>query len=610
MSNSSGWTDCWFALEKTLLKGKHPLFVTDGQHTNVEGATIRQIVQGQGRTFFESVSTKELLADKVQPVQTFGDIAAYIRAYRVQYEKLPHIEWHPALFDTEPEAKMFAMQLFLLGVLQTPCYQDKEYHRNMIILDDPNVIKHPRWQELLNSKSHVTGPDPRNRTIVFSSIGMLGNMLAARRNGWNVTAATDGTHNVSNTSYILIAFGVVGNDIKGTRSFFPVAYAFGEGEREITALHLYLNILAAMKHLFGVSDVQFNGGIVSDHNSALVNAIQHAFPRSPPLQCYTHIIRKFMSPDKRKGNGGYAKHLCNTRNRKFLFDVAYKDVANLHRCKTMEQFLRYGELMEEAWVANGEEEMANTFTKVYIDNEQYCHWRYNSSGIPGCVADNQPLESHQGCQKGGPNRSGLLATGSSMGVLLRQELPKLIYRMTLQKTNFKVEEPILDYEAMTADGLLFKFFREFDFEKNRFPYKEGFICCALEELHRSITEEDVQLMEDSERGIFGGDYTQREELLSRTSRFHVIKEVEKQTGVKVWTCDCYDYFLRKSCRISAAHQHRKQLERDACSIKGMKAAGNRKTSKQRDLDKINESKRKKRMLEEASVKNETMEGYI
>jgi hypothetical protein len=300
------------------------------------------------------------------------------------------------------------------------------------------------------------------------------------------------------------------------------------------------------------------------------------------------------------------KKLSIPQNIKFLFDTAYNDVRNLHRCKTQAQFLRYGELMEDAWADAGEQAMERTFTKMYIDNNDFNEWRYNSSGIPGCVADNQPLESHQGCQKGGPNWSGLLSVGTSMGVTLGEQLPKLTYRMTEQKTNFKQEDPILDYKRMTADGVLYDVFREFDFTKNRRVYRGGYICCSLDHLHLPITDDDIQLMEDAELGIFSGMYSQRHQLLERTQRFHLISEKKSANGqYKMWICDCYDYFKKKWCRVAALHQHMDRLMLDSCRIQGTKSAGRRKSQKLMDRELLNESKKQKRILSQCQEPNES-----
>ena len=101
------------------------------------------------------------------------------------------------------------------------------------------------------------------------------------------------------SDYRLVPFGVVFHNSKGSRQFFPVAYGFGEGEREVVVLITLLSVKLAVKKLFGIDDVTFKGGICSDHSSAFVNAFIHSFPETTPVQCYSHVIRKFINPIRR-----------------------------------------------------------------------------------------------------------------------------------------------------------------------------------------------------------------------------------------------------------------------------------------------------------------------
>jgi hypothetical protein len=256
-------------------------------------------------------------------------------------------------------------------------------------------------------------------------------------------------------------------------------------------------------------------------------------------------------------------------------------------------------LMVEAWTAVGESKMANTFVHMYVMQDDFNEWRYNSSGIPGCYPDNNPLESHNNQTKGGPHFPGLLSAGASMAVMLQAEFPRMTYSITEAKGNLLVEEPILNYNAMCADGALYEFFTEFSFERNRRPYNNGYICCSLDELHMEISDDDIRLMEQSMQGIFYGNFEVRKELLKATERFHVIW-VEKRNAQDIWTCDCRDYYRHKWCRVTAAHQHSEQLRLDAPRIQGTKSAIRRKTHKQRDMDLLNVSKKQKRMNNNAA----------
>jgi hypothetical protein len=275
---------------------------------------------------------------------------------------------------------------------------------------------------------------------------------------------------------------------------------------------------------------------------------------------------------------------------------AYKDITNLHHCKTHKQFMCYADLMQAAWVDAGEAGVAETFLRGYVDNEDYCHWWYSASGVPGCVPDNNPLESHNLQSKGGPDFPGYMQTGRNMWATISVELPKLIYSATEARCNLLVEEPILHYDRMTSDGVLYEFFHDFCFDTHCRKYKDGYICCDIGHLHKGISDEDIRLMELAENGVFELSFHDRETLLDRTRKFHFIRQLDHpdNPGIKLWVCDCYDYYVQKWCRISAAHQHRDALKLDAARIPGSGGHGyGRKSKRQRDMELLARSRSEK-----------------
>ena len=60
----------------------------------------------------------------------------------------------------------------------------------------------------------------------------------------------------------------------------PLVYIWGEGETEIVALHGFLNLKVALRLLFGIVDVCFKRGVVSDVTPVFSNSIKWAFPLS------------------------------------------------------------------------------------------------------------------------------------------------------------------------------------------------------------------------------------------------------------------------------------------------------------------------------------------
>jgi hypothetical protein len=324
-----------------------------------------------------------------------------------------------------------------------------------------------------------------------------------------------------------------------------------------------------------------------------MNALKAAFPESNRMQGYTHIVRKFISPWNRKGNGSYITQ-SRTKNSKWVYKEARQDINRLHHCKTKEQFECYADLMEQAWASNHELLMFKTFARQYIDNKDFNRWWYATSGLPGHVPCYNPHESHNYQLKAGFDFKGFMQGGRSMTNTIWTEFPNLIYRASEAKCDMGVAEPILDYRLMCRDGVLYSFFQEFDLVTNRRPYKEGFVCVGPAHLHHTVTEEDVKQMEQSLEGIFEKCFERLEELVMRTEMLHVIFEQRIPDGSTVWRCDCYEYYAYKWCRVAAAHQHQNRLERDATRLPDSRRAPRKKSQKEVENELISASMQKKR----------------
>jgi hypothetical protein len=113
-------------------------------------------------------------------------------------------------------------------------------------------------------------------------------------------------------------------------------------------------------------------------------------------------------------------------------------------------------------------------------------------------------------------------------------------------------------------------------------------------------------MEQSEAGVFELPPSERQKLVERTQTFHVIKQIQHplHTDINIWVCDCYNYYVHKWCRITAAHQHRAKLQLDSGRIPGggnntgTLNAGRKKSQRERDLDLLRQSKRKKQEMKQ------------
>lgn len=104
---------------------------------------------------------------------------------------------------------------------------------------------------------------------------------------WRLSGSVDGTHNVSNNQYKLIVFGVTYIDKNGTRNFYPICLAFGEGETQIVTLILILYMQIALLKLFGVAMVHFKAGIVFDRTFVWSKPFGMMFPLTQLMTCFT-----------------------------------------------------------------------------------------------------------------------------------------------------------------------------------------------------------------------------------------------------------------------------------------------------------------------------------
>ena len=176
---------------------------------------------------------------------------------------------------------------------------------------------------------YKTEGDLSHTTTIFTSLALLSNILYCRDLKWRVSAAADGTDGTIVNKYQLITFCAMNINKRGTSSARPLLFALAPGEREEVFALTMLAFLKYVRLLFGISNISFLGGLVSDHSSVFTTPFRLAFSDSLPVQCFAHIIRKFTSD--RKGNGGYKTHLSR-KDPTFLKNVAVYDVRAMYQC--------------------------------------------------------------------------------------------------------------------------------------------------------------------------------------------------------------------------------------------------------------------------------------
>jgi hypothetical protein len=574
----STFTGCWDHVECN--NSANPLLCLD--------ATVRRLLKEQTKSVFRKLVTQVPDGAKLTRVTYFGDIAEYMQRHSVNWKQLLAIDFQPQPIYGDSWLSAVAKQLTFSNVIRPLCLRSGMEHRALIVLDAEEVVHDLRWQALFRApeNKHRTGPSPRDRTLVVTTLALLSNLCWAQKMGWEISASIDGTHKISNSKYILHAFGVNGVGKKGKRSFFPVGYGFGEGEREIVALHTMLNVKIAASRLFGITEFNFKGGLISDRSHALVNGCRVVLTETPLMQCYSHIIRKFKSSSTREGNGDYTRHVSKTKNGvEWLSTVAHEDIRRLYGCKTDKQFRQMWALVRGAWEAAGEKNLAATFHDSYIKDHRFGRWRYNISGIPGCIPDNNPIESHNRLIKGTQDFHGYVTVNQSMTKVLGQELPNLLYKASESQTEPKMERPIVQFSYAFENEEFMKFYEQFDHATDLAPYQEGYLSNDIQFLGSSIGIEEIKRMEAAEEGLLDVGVAERGLLLVATQRFHKLKWVVEETDdvcLSYVQCDCYRYYVHSWCYNAAYLQHLNQLKKEGQKIPTTNRSGRKLSRRAQD----------------------------
>eukprot|EP00536_Pseudo-nitzschia_multiseries_P015201 jgi/Psemu1/41594/gm1.41594_g len=223
-----------------------------------------------------------------------------------------------------------------------------------------------------------------------------------------LTASADGFHGTCSNDWHVLTFGIFAPKEDGSRSYRPFLFILCPSEKEIYFTAGLLVLVHFIDGLFGVRDFNFKGGIVTDHTEVFVTLCTVAFPFSVNLQCFPHIHRKFLIG---KANGDYSTH---SMDKKWFQGLAASDVQSLYQCISKPMFDTLAKLTKESWLARGEKRLVEVFFKLYIDREYFNLWYVGSSGIAGCIPQNQANERATLELKGTSKFDGLCAIGKNI----------------------------------------------------------------------------------------------------------------------------------------------------------------------------------------------------
>eukprot|EP00536_Pseudo-nitzschia_multiseries_P014232 jgi/Psemu1/38008/gm1.38008_g len=90
----------------------------------------------------------------------------------------------------------------------------------------------------------------------------------------------------------------------------------------------------------------------------------------------------------------------------------------------------------------------NVLIKSYVEKEYFNVWYVGSSGIAGCIPQNQANKGATLELKGTSKFDGLCAIGKNIGSMLTKELPKAIYIIFLEQTSLCFTYPILNHNCI------------------------------------------------------------------------------------------------------------------------------------------------------------------
>eukprot|EP00536_Pseudo-nitzschia_multiseries_P006111 jgi/Psemu1/14480/gm1.14480_g len=156
---------------------------------------------------------------------------------------------------------------------------------------EKNLYEH---LQKLQGQSKRSDDQVWDKIVCFSSLSLLYNVVQCQTLGYQVTASADGFHGTCSNDWHVLTFGIFAPKEDGSRSYRPFCFIPCPSEKEIYFTAGLLVLVRFINGLFGVRDLNFKGGIVTNHAEVFVTPCTVAFPFSVNLQCFPHIHQKFL----------------------------------------------------------------------------------------------------------------------------------------------------------------------------------------------------------------------------------------------------------------------------------------------------------------------------
>jgi hypothetical protein len=306
--------------------------------------------------------------------------------------------------------------------------------------------------------------------------------------------------------------------------------------------------------LFGLTP-QFKGGIISDHAEVFVNTFQEIFTNDQVLQCVPHIIQKFPIDGKGEGNRQYMKLLENNQTT-WLRDLTEEDAYMPRGCRSLEMFEKLKDMILSSLRDSREQCMADTFRDSYLDNVLFNKWRYNVSGIPGCIPQNNSHERSNLDTQGCASFLGIIKSGRNMSSMMNNEFPRLLYINSIERIEVERNFPILDV-SKTMKPPLFELFLEFDKRVDCFEDKEGYLVNREYSCGEPINCDQVKRYEETLSGQFELEFSERHVFYSQLNELWYVtkQQLDPKKEPFYMGPPCFYFYNHLSYPHAAVLQH-------------------------------------------------------
>lgn len=190
---------------------------------------------------------------------------------------------------------------------------------------------------------------------------------------------------------MLVAFGTYKSNFsrekRYSKSFVPWAYMFVRTEHAYAYVQLFETVVNCARRFFEVELKETFGRL--DHVSCIAKANVEVWPLVTLMNCYPHLARKCR--DKRN-----LLQPVESAEAYYRGNVAL-NIKQMHKTRSPQQFKAISALCLQRWRDDGQHDYADWFTKVYLA-ETWTKW-YTTSGAPGVVPSQNPLEAHNAAIK-------------------------------------------------------------------------------------------------------------------------------------------------------------------------------------------------------------------